>query len=395
MKSRRNYLAASFFLLVTATAHAQTNPVPFVNQPLVPAAAVPGGPAFTLTVNGTGFVPGSVVNWDGSARATNFVSVGKLTATILASDIATAATASVTVFNPAPGVGTSNVAFFQVTNSTPSVSLMRFDSSLPTTAGASSVVADDFNKDSHIDLAVPIVLAGIGNAIAILLGHGDGTFSEHDSSLPPCGTVSGCGITSLAAGDFNGDGNLDLAVTQAGDNTVTVLLGTGSGDFRVAAQYVVGNDPVSVAVGDFNGDGKLDLAVATAVSGAVDILLGNGDGTFQPPVGYGARGPFGAGPFDVAVGDFNADGKLDLVVAIPADSTVSILLGNGDGTFQPEVFYPTPWVPGPSVWLTSTVMANWTSSPSTGTQFPFCWATGMGRSSLTSNTRLALVHFRP
>src|SRR5204863_10183419 len=89
-------------------ATAQTNPVPLINQPLVPDAIAPGGAGFTLTVNGTGFVSGSVVNWNGSARTTTFVSSTQLTASILPSDIAIASTASVTVVNPTPGGGRSN-----------------------------------------------------------------------------------------------------------------------------------------------------------------------------------------------------------------------------------------------------------------------------------------------
>src|SRR6476659_6353424 len=84
------------------------NPVPLINQPLVPDTVAPGGAGFTLTVNGTGFVPSAVVNWNGSARATTFVNSSQLTASILASDIASVSTASVTVVNPSPGSGTSN-----------------------------------------------------------------------------------------------------------------------------------------------------------------------------------------------------------------------------------------------------------------------------------------------
>src|SRR6266478_1386741 len=99
------------------------NPVPTINQPLLPGTAAPGGNAFTLTVNGTGFVSGSTVNWNGSPRTTTFVSGSQLTAAINAADIAAAETASVTVVNPAPGGGRSNAMFFAVTTSTPSILL--------------------------------------------------------------------------------------------------------------------------------------------------------------------------------------------------------------------------------------------------------------------------------
>src|SRR5215467_4995367 len=102
-------IAVALISLITPAFAAAQNPVPFVNNPLVPTSVAPGGPSFTLTVNGTGFVASSVVNWNGSPRATTFVSSKQLTATILAADIATPNTGSVTVVSPGPGGGTSNL----------------------------------------------------------------------------------------------------------------------------------------------------------------------------------------------------------------------------------------------------------------------------------------------
>ena len=99
--------------------------------------------------------------------------------------------------------------------------------------------------------------------------------------------------------------------------------------------YAAGTHPLSVAVGDFNGDGKPDLAVANQRSNTVSVLLGNGDGTFQAAVNYGAD----RNPNSVAVGDFNGDGKPDLAVANLNSDTVSVLLGKGDGTFHAAVIY--------------------------------------------------------
>ena len=103
-------------------------------------------------------------------------------------------------------------------------------------------------------------------------------------------------------------------------------------DFAAPTRYLVGMSPTAIAVGDFNGDGKIDIAVANNGSGDVSILLGNGDGTFQPAVNFTA----GNSPKAIAVGDFNGDGELDLAVEDESlvDTSVSILLGNGDGTFQ-------------------------------------------------------------
>ncbi len=119
-----------------------------------------------------------------------------------------------------------------------------------------------------------------------------------------------------------------MAVANSGSNNVSIVL---TGVNRQLA-FAVLKDPTSVAVGDFNGDGKLDLAVTNRSSNCVSILLGNGDGTFQTQVPY----PTQTSPDSVAIGDFNGDGKLDLAVANGGSMTVSILLGNGDGTFRPK-----------------------------------------------------------
>src|SRR5437667_1746892 len=135
-------------LATTGTA----NPVPLINQPLVPDAAKPGGAGFTLTVNGTGFVSGAVVKWNGSPRTTTFVSGSRLNAAILASDIATAHTASVTVVNPTPG-GTSNVVFFSITVPASPLSFNLSDLSSGG-GGADSVATGDFNGDGKVDFVV-------------------------------------------------------------------------------------------------------------------------------------------------------------------------------------------------------------------------------------------------
>lgn len=305
------------------------NPVPIINRPLVPDAAVPGGAGFTLTVNGTGFFSGSTVYWNGSPRTTTFASGSQLTAAINAADIAVAATASVTVVNPAPGGGRSNPVFFSVMTITPSISLGETD--YLTGSRSQAVAATDLNGDGKLDLAV----GNLDSAtVSVFLGNGDGTFK------PRVDFATGLYPNSVAVGDFNGDGKPDLALAN-GSGTVSILLGNGDGSFQPHVDYPAGPAAFSLAVGDFNGDGNLDLAVANNNSnqnGTVSILLGNGDGTFQPHVDY----PVGTGPYSIAVGDFDRDGKLDLVVAnYPLDSTVSVLLGNGDGTFKPQVTYAT------------------------------------------------------
>lgn len=304
------------------------NPVPIINQPLVPGTAAPGGTAFTLTVNGTGFVSGATIDWNGSPRMTTFISGSQLSAAINAADVAVAATVSVTVVNPPPGGGRSNPSFFSVTTNTPSISLAGTDYS--TGSRSQAIAVADLNGDGKLDL----VVGNLDSAtVSVFLGNGDGTFK------PRVDFATGLFPNAVTIGDFNGDGKPDLALAN-GSGTASILLGNGDGSFQPHVDYAAGPAAFSLAAGDFNGDGKLDLAVVnnnSNQSGTVSILLGNGDGTFQPHVDYAV----GTGPYSVAVGDFNRDGKLDLVVANYAFVyTVSVLLGNGDGTFKPQVTYP-------------------------------------------------------
>jgi hypothetical protein len=302
-----------------------TNPVPLINQPLVPDAVAPGGSEFQLTVNGTGFVSGSLVNLNGSALTTTFVNDAQLTATVPASDIRNANTASVTVFNPSPGGGTSNVAFFPIKLPNSFVSLS--ESSLAIPAGPWGLAVGDFNGDGKQDLAVPNESL---NVVYITLGNGDGTFQ---SPLP---YATGNAPQFVATGDFNSDGKLDIVVCNRTDGTISILLGKGDGTFQAHVDYRAGSTADVVAVADLNGDGKLDVVVTNFAASTVSVLLGNGDGTFQGPVAF----PTGSNPNWTVIGDFNRDGVLDLAVTNSADNTVSILLGNGDGTFQAHVDYP-------------------------------------------------------
>lgn len=126
----------------------------------------------------------------------------------------------------------------------------------------------------------------------------------------------------------------DLVLPNAKGN-VGVMTGFGDGSFQAAVNHGAGSNPGSAAVGDFNNDQVLDIVVANQASNNVTVLLGNGDGTFKA----GISSPVGTSPVSVAVGDFNKDGKLDVVLANSTAGTVSVLLGNGDGTFQSPVHY--------------------------------------------------------
>jgi Bacterial Ig-like domain (group 3)/FG-GAP-like repeat len=208
---------------------------------------------------------------------------------------------------------------------------------------ALSVAVADVNGDGRPDLIVANqCTSGLchDGAAGVLLGNGDGTFQaaiSYDSG--------GNGTDSVAVADANGDGKLDLLVLNQGanpngnpDGRVAVLLGRGDGTFQGALTFAPGGDwAYSVAVGDVNGDGKPDLIVADQLTsgGAIAVLLGKGDGTFQPAVSYSSGGRYAE---SVAIADVNHDGKLDLLVA-NYDGTVGVLLGNGDGTFHAVVTY--------------------------------------------------------
>jgi hypothetical protein len=249
--------------------------------------------------------------------------------------------------------------------------------------------AGDFNGDGHLDLIVTGV-TNAGSLVSTLLpGKGDGTFGGPKRLPLTMGTV-----TSLTAGDFNRDGNLDVVIANGSpSNTVSVWLGNGHGDFTLSRSYSTGQFPSSVVVADFNRDGILDVVVQdrglAPQNGDVALLLGNGDGTFQPATLYSAgtqvqaiavadlhgngnlgvvasgnTGVFllegdGAGglrpaatslalPYILAVADVNGDGKADLIGGSPASyynaigsTSFIVALNNGDGTFPAAVnYYP-------------------------------------------------------
>ena len=245
-----------------------------------------------------------------------------------------------------------------------------------------SVVVGDFNGDGKQDLAV-LSASGIGS-VNIYLGNGNGTF-QTARNYPVAASTSSSRL--LAIGDFNRDGIQDLAATNTGLNQVAVILGNGDGSFNAPSYYSVGGSPWNVVAADINQDGILDLVVAADGSSSVSILQGNGDGTFKtviyvntgagqvgsvavgdfngdgypdlattsagdngvfvllnqatatPSFGAATKFTMNSGPYYLTIGDFNRDGKLDILSANDGNSTVGVLLGNDAGSFADATYY--------------------------------------------------------
>ncbi len=212
------------------------------------------------------------------------------------------------------------------------------------TAGAGVLATGDFNGDGIPDLVVADSPLASSTKVDILLGNEDATFRQAgtvDIGEQPIGAP-------LAVGDVNRDGKQDLIVgvpPSSGGSTSSIEVFPGRGDGTFGAPLITTGPPPfvqQIAVGDFNGDGRPDIALITteepSLTGIAEVMLGNGNGTFQPPdQTFG-----GARWFALVTGDFNRDGRLDLALAEEmknSSSGVAVLLGNGNGTFGPEHVY--------------------------------------------------------
>lgn len=210
----------------------------------------------------------------------------------------------------------------------------------------SAVKLADLNGDGLLDI---IAADPVDNEVWVLLNGGGGRFGAATSfptgSDPVSIAVAGAraDLNGDTTTDLNGDGHADIVTANQGDNTVSVLLGDGKGAFATHVDDSVGLQPVQVALGDFNKDGYPDLVTANKTGNSVSVLLGNGDGTYRPGLEIPITvprldakdkvDPTVSNPSSVAVGDFNGDGNLDLVTANSGQAGVTIVFGNGDGSF--------------------------------------------------------------
>jgi large repetitive protein len=200
---------------------------------------------------------------------------------------------------------------------------------LATGDGPEFLKTADLDGDGHLDL---IVADFLENDIDVYYGRGDGTFSSSVSYSV------GLGPSGIAIGDLNGDGRSDVVVSDSGSNDVEVLTATGPRSFADPVSFAAGAQPWDVTLGHFVNGGPLDLVVSDGLSSpsVVSVLVGVGDGTFLPAASFGV----GGSPYELAVGDFNGDGNLDVVTGNDVTNDNSVLFGRGDGTFAPEVRLP-------------------------------------------------------
>ena len=184
----------------------------------------------------------------------------------------------------------------------------------------------DFNHDGNLDILTANSRANPAT-ISLLLGKGDGTFLP-ETEMP---VLTKDAASFVTVGDFNHDGNPDLAL--AAGTVVVILLGNGNGNFQAPATYSLSNFVNAIAIADLNHDGRLDLAVTTGSD--IDVLLGNGDGTFQPASIVGTTGVNDVFS-SLAISDLNGDGKPDIAAVSFSANAVYVFLGKGDGTFHEE-----------------------------------------------------------
>jgi hypothetical protein len=316
--------------LLVAGAFGQNNPVPQIVGPVHPDAVAPGSGSFTLSVYGANFVSGAVVNWNYQPRTTTFISAHEVQAQILATDVEKNTAGFITVTNPAPGGGPSSASWAQVEVHAP-VSTVSMNAPTTYAFGFWAMAAADFKHNGSLDLA-----GEYDSDLLVYDGNGSGNFSygsiAYQHYLTP---------TTIGYGDFNNDGNLDLAVVSDLDGiSMAFVLGNGKGGFNLGSLIThQGATFYNPTIGDFNQDGNLDLVTRGETS--LTTYLGNGNGTFRSVWSNGA--PAHGMAEQLLAGDFNGDGKLDLILVQTPQIVVNgqttwgkafwFAKGNGDGSF--------------------------------------------------------------
>jgi hypothetical protein len=239
----RHFLALAAIALAIISlappASGQLGPVPFINNPLVPARVAPGSAAFTLTINGNGLTSTSAVYWNGSLRPSTLISSHQIQAQIYATDVANAGFGWVSVSNQGIGSAFSNVAYLEIGNTAEGAGFQLIPFDIPFTY---SMAVGDFNNDGILDFVVNYQSGRNESSMAVYLGKGNGSFK------PPLTSVRG-EIRSMVVGDFNGDGNLDIA---AAGPSLRVLLGNGDGTFSLAPKSPVSSIANVYAAADFH-----------------------------------------------------------------------------------------------------------------------------------------------
>jgi hypothetical protein len=203
----------------------------------------------------------------------------------------------------------------------------------------SSVAVGDFNNDNRLD----VVAANYNtDNVAVFLGYNFSACLQKNFS-----TGNNSNPTSVAVGDFNNDTRPDIAVANHGTNNISIFLGSDTEIFANRTSYFTGLDshPISVVVADFNDDNRSDIAVANSGTDSIGVLLGQGDGTFANPITYMME--TASTPYSIAVGDFNNDNHLDLVVANYGSNSVDILFGSGNGSFERALNYAVGYLARP------------------------------------------------
>jgi len=292
--------------------------VPFVGA-LTPALSVPGGAAFTINLNGTGLASGATARWNGTSLTTNVLSSTQATAAIPASLIAAGSSGILTLTNPKPTAVLSNQKQFLVASSIPTLGFNPTLFASLAVKQPTAILAVDVNGDYKPDL---VVLDAVDGQAQVFTNAGTGHLTLKSSPVVASNPIA------VAAGDFNEDGKLDLAVLSS-NGTITILTGDGTGNYPTSTSFLGGSAGQSVVAGDFNGDGHLDLAILNPSNSTISLFLGNGANGFTQV----SSSSVGVSPYGLIAADFNQDGFLDLAVG-NGDGTVTVLLGNGSGVFS-------------------------------------------------------------